>query len=451
MRPIMPVAVLLIALAFLLPQGSSARELAAYTIEHPRGEKVLPWGLGPLAVLGERSAFPYHDGNDDWLYIQDRAGWESHIPLAAEMTPNDRANASYAFSSPDRFWIWSGVLGRATLREYRLRSADGAVLVRERAIGNKDTRPGGLIRLESGALVGVWHQFRYHPDRRLEVGILHVSSNGRVTIHAPINVPGREGDPVATRWALAQHPADGGIWAFFKRDSYHAISALRLTETPNGLQLDFIDPEFIGRGDGVHAPEGEFPYLAAAVDPERDRLLLAYQNADQKIFQAADGAGNLTAGFCPPPPTGRLEPHAFNKGARISIAEISSEGRRKFLSFPVYIERVRPFGLGADASSWLVFEPAACETHGHNGALEGGEVYASRYQGRWQSPDLLGKAEKIDNTLSSHIFYNPRRPQFVVRLADGRLYTVEQRDDSGRDATKGNPGNAALPRGSSRR
>ncbi|MDO3376899.1 hypothetical protein [Geoalkalibacter halelectricus] len=407
--------------------------LAAYAIENPTAEgPLMPWGLGPLAVWGSRSALPYHDGRgQDWLYIQDRTGWELHLRIPGELSPNDRSHAGYAFATPNDFWLWSGVLGRAALRHYRLNTQGARIesltLVRETAQGDQNTRPAGLISLANGALVGAWHQFTYHEDRHLEIGFLYRSPDGRVSTLGPLRVPGRAGTPVATRWALAQHPGDGSIWAFLKRDSYREISAIRLVEDGGRLRVERIVADFIDRRAGLHTPESEFPYLAAVADLQRKVILLAYQNSRQQIFHVADSEGNLVAGVCPEPAGGRLAPHAFAKSAQISIAEIHADGRTSFVDLPAYTERVRPFGLAVEDDIWLMFEAATCRAQGPGAVFTNDEILLTRRRESWLAPQRIGRAETVNNTLAAHIFFNPEWPQFVVRLANGRLHTIERR------------------------
>lgn len=424
-------------LALSLISGGEARgetpHLIAYAIENPAaGPNLTPWGLGPLAVWGTRSALLYQDGQGrDWLYLQDRAGWEKHLRLPDQLTPNDRAHASYVFSGPEDFWLWSGVLGRTQLRHYRLHGEGSAIQgitrIEQFAFGDADTRPGALLALADGALVAVWHQFTLHADRHLEIGIAHRSPEGRITTLAPLRIPGREGNPVATRWALAQHPADGSIWAFLKRDSYHEITAMRLLEEAGGLKFDGLRTDFIDRRQGPHAPESEFPYLAAVADLERKLILLAYQNVRRQIFHLSDAEGTLIGGTCPVPDAGPVTAHLFDKGAQLSVAEIAGDGGLSFVALPAYTERVRPFGLAADGGILLMFEGAGCRTHATPTQQRGAELFLARHQQKWRPLQRIGRAEVVSNTLASHIFFNPERPQFVVRLDDGRLYTIEKR------------------------
>src|SRR5207249_7553993 len=90
------------------------------------------------------------------------------------------------------------------------------------------------------------------------------------------------GTGLKARIAMAQHPADGSLWLFYEQDSTSRIGALHFTESPGGLtlnwsNLDYIyysasDPNFPNNADG------EWPFLAAAPDPTRNAIQLAYQS-----------------------------------------------------------------------------------------------------------------------------------------------------------------------------
>jgi len=74
-----------------------------------------------------------------------------------------------------------------------------------------------------------------------------------------------------------------------------------------------------------------------------------------------------------------------------------------------------------------MFEGAGCRAHGEAANQRGAEIFLARHDRAWQPLQRIGQAVKVSNTLASHIFFNPERPQFVVRLDDGRLYTIERR------------------------
>ncbi|EHP85169.1 hypothetical protein GeomeDRAFT_2680 [Geobacter metallireducens RCH3] len=394
--------------------------------------QLLPWGTGRIASFGEVSAFLYRtESSGDWLYMYDGSGNESHIPLPDRIDLNDRANTEYLLASPTDLWIWSGVLGQAALRHYRLltngrsRLPDKAVRVSITKVGDEETRPGALLKLASGGIIAVWHQFRYHLDRRLDMGFAYVNPKGGITTNYPISAPGREGTPVATRWAMAQHPADGSIWAFFKRDSYHEISALHLTETAKGIKLDWVKTDFIGRNDGIHEPEGEYPYLTAVADSGNNSIALAYQNKRSEILYATDGDGNLMNGSCGQSLSQRMEPYFFAKRSLVSIVRITADGRKAFQDFPGLVERTQEFGLSVADRLWVLYRRIDCETSNYEMLQRQGEVMLRYNDGAWSEPLILGKLDVEKEYYGASLFSSPYQPHFLMRLNDGKLHLFE--------------------------
>jgi len=394
--------------------------------------QLFPWGTGRIASAGGQSAFLYRtESSGDWLYLYDGSGNESHIPLPDRFDLNDRANAEYVLATPTDLWIWSGVLGRTALRHYRLSSSgrrplpDRAALVSIRSVGDSDTRPGALLKLKSGGVIGVWHQFRLHPDRRLDTGFIYVSPEGKITTNFPISAPGKEGTPVAARWALAQHPADGSIWALFKRDSYHEITALHLTETAEGIRLDWIRPDFIGRKDGGHGPEGEYPYLAAIADPSNNTIVLAYQNTRYEIMYVTDGDGNFLNGSCGEERSKRMEPYFFAKRSLVSIVRVTSDGEKTYQDFSGFVERTQEFGLSLTDRLWVLYRRIDCETTNYEMLQRQGEVMLRYQNGEWNAPLILGKLDTGKDYYAASLFYSPYQPHFLMRLDDGLLHLFE--------------------------
>jgi hypothetical protein len=390
-----------------------------------------------MAVWGSISAFLYRtESSKDWLYISDASGRESHIALPDAFDLNDRANASYVLASPTSLWIWSGILGKTTLRHYRLagRNAHGlpttATLESATSVGDDYTRPGELVRLASGGLLGIWHQYRQHEDRHLEVGWIHVTPSGAMTTTYSVAAPGTEGTPVATRWALVQHPADGSIWAFFKRDSYHEIGALHFTESETGIRLDWLNPHFIGREAGMHEPEGEYPYLTALADSGHSTIILAYQNNRYDLMYVTDGDGNLLNGSCRQASPQRLEPYFFAKRARVSMATITADGGKSFEDGGVYVERAQEFGLSVTDRLWLLYRRIDCETSSYNMLQRQGEVMLRYHDGEWSEPLILGKLDVDKEYYAASLFSSPHQPHFLMRLDDGLLHLFEAMPDS---------------------
>lgn len=400
-------------------------------------ERLLPWGSGKIASFGGLSAFLYRtESSGDWIYLYDGVGNETHIPLPDRFDLNDRANGEYVLTSPTDLWLWSGVLGRAALRHYRLVKSGRSPLPEraERAsitaVGDEATRPGALLKLASGGIMAGWHQFRYHPDRRLDIGFVYVNPKGGITTNYPISSPGNEGTPVATRWAMAQHPVDGSIWAFIKRDSYHEISALHLTETAEGITLDWIKTDFIGRKDGRYEPEGEYPYLAAVVDSGDGTIVLAYQNNRSEMLYVTDGDGNVLNGTCRHLAVGRLDPYFFAKRSSVSTVRVAADGEKTFRDFPALVERTHEFGLSLSGGLWVLYRRIDCETTTYETLQLRSDVMLRHHDGRWSEPLILGRLDARKDYYGASLFSSPYRPHFLMRLDDGLLHLFEATPDS---------------------
>ncbi len=402
--------------------------LVDFIVDNPTSsEELFPWGRGRMASLADRSGFLYRTrGFQDWLYLVDNSGNEAHIRLPDQYSRNDRAEAEYIFSDADNLWVWSGIFGSAKLRHYRLLGAgplpDKAILVSTTAIGDANSRPAGLIPLASGGFLGVWYQFAYHADRRLELGFIYRPPAGELKVYFPLPVKGAEGNIVASRFSLAQHPADDSIWVFFKRDSYHEISAIHLSETKASLKVDWVLSDFISQRDGLHGPEGEFPYLVAAADRQRKTLRLAYQNRNTQLFYLADSTGRYLKGSCPPPEKGALEPAFFSKGAHLSLAEIAADGSLSFQTFPTYVERTRYFGFSVTDRLWLAFQPVDCSMTSFDSLQRSGKIYLSHYTGRWSKPALLGQLDESKDYYAAPLLFHAQKPEFVMRLRDNKVH-----------------------------
>jgi hypothetical protein len=432
-RIIAALVIVLLITPLFLPVAYARYTARNRIISNPvKSGQLLPWGSGRIASFGNLSAFLYRtESAGDWLYVYDGSGNDSHVPLPDLFDPGDSANADYVLTSPTDLWIMSGVTGRAVLRHFRLFTSgtsqlpDRAERVLKTSVGDHDTHPGALLKLASGGLFGVWHQFRQYPDKHLEIGFFYVSPKGGAPAYYMFSVPGKEGTPVAARCALVQHPADGSIWTFFKRDSYHEISALHLTETAKGIQLDWIKPDFIGRNDGGHEPEGEFPYLAAVADSVHKTIILAYQNNRYEIMYVTDGDGNIVNGNCGQGSFHRMEPYFFAKRSRVSIMRVTADGRKTFQDFPGFVERAQEFGLSFSDRLWVLYRPIDCETTNYEMLQRHGEVMLRYQNGEWNEPLLLGKLGAEKDYYASSLFYAPYQPHFLMRLDDGLLHLFE--------------------------
>lgn len=427
--------VLLVLLTLLLIQPSEAQSqqgLADFVVDNPAaGPHLFPWGSGRIAVHGDWSALPYRTARfEDWLYLQNASGLESHIRLPDRFDHNDRANAEYVLTSPTRLWIWSGVFGQAKLRQYRLEGQQGlptrAVLVSVTRVGDNNSRPCGLIPLTGGGLLGMWYQFQYHGDRHLAVGFFYLGPSGEMQTMYPVSLAGNGGNVVGSRCTLAQHPADGSIWAFLKRDSYHEISAIVLRETAERISLSWIKTDFISQEDGAHGPDSEYPYLVAAPDRRHQSLRLAYQNRTSNVFFVADAQGRYLSGACAKP-MGLLDPSLYIKGAHLSIAEISANGTTSFIKLPVFVDAARYFGFSVTDTLWVVYQPVGCWNTSYDSVNKQREVHATYFdQGIWAPPLRLGESSEHKEYYASPVLFNVARPQFLLRFSDGLVHQFER-------------------------
>src|SRR5262249_30147162 len=181
------------------------------------------------------------------------------------------------------------------------------------------------------------------------------------------------GSITASRMSMAQHPADGSVWAFDKRDSFHELIAFHFTETAGSFTLDWIRNGFISQvTDGANGPQSEFPFLSAVADPTRNAILLAYQT-DQARLVFSDAALGMSG--------------VFLKEATATIAQIAADGTKTFIPFPNYMERDFQFGFSVlpDGTLWLAYQPI------NHQSLSFNEVYASSYfSNAWNTPVLVG-------------------------------------------------------------
>jgi hypothetical protein len=385
-------------------------------------EQVVDAGmLGPNSALQMKGRMTEYNGTramiysqgftgQKWLYLWTDAGEESWLYLPG--LDNDMIfNGEYVFTAANEFWLFSsngspafGVQGApAVARRYQL-SGNGslpntAVLAETQSFGDQSTAAGSLIRLQSGALVAAWYSMPINSTvKTATVNFAYRGINGVWTVPANnISV-----DAWPNHWhrlTLAQHPVDGGIWAFSKGDGFEEIWAVHMTETADGLSFDWVNNQFISQTlDGLDGPEGELPSLVAIPDSFKGKLLLAYQNHDFKIFSASP----------------------FVKGAKVSIARIDAGGSRDFIRFPAYVERVHGLGgivVKPDAL-WLAYRPIDQSTFAYN------DVYANHYSlDTWENPQFIGTTYTNGNLHNRALMaYGTDRAQFAISLGDYNIH-----------------------------
>ncbi len=364
-----------------------------------------------MAVYGSRTALIYTKANaqltyDTWLYIHDDDTGQASRFLLHAFPGYHQIESDYVLTSATELWTLSYDMasgGTVLASQYKLNGSpvSSATLLSTRSLGDGNSHPKSMMRLKSGALMMAWNEEGYSyttPDGSLNTGFAYRSAAGNWTVNFPLNIPNPYGGNISrTEMAMAQHPADGSIWAFAKRDSFNNINALHLTETASGFLVDWINPGYITvSGDGNNGPEVEFPFLSAAADPTRNAVLLAYQSHPYQIV-FIDPLFNYTNGI-------------FLKESNSTIAQIGSDGAKSFIPFNTTMERAAQFGFSvlADGTIWLTYQPINHTT------LTWNQVYASQYSGAaWSAPTLVGT-----KYMSANVGGAARDPGFVVSRTD---------------------------------
>jgi hypothetical protein len=339
-----------------------------------------------IASYGTRSAVIYSKQNasltlDTWLSLHDENTGQSSRFLLHGYPGYRQIETDFLLTSATELWALSyygGVGGNVVVSQYRLNGSPiptSATLLSTRTLGDGGSFAKAMIRLQSGALVVAWNQdLAAKANGTVDAGFAYRSPSGSWTVQYPVNIPNPYGGGITlSRIALAQHPADGSVWAFDKRDSFHEIIALHFTETSNNLALDWISPGFISQSaDGNNGPQTEFPYLSAVADPVRNAIQLAYQNPVQRTvyLDTYNGMSGI-----------------FLKEAMATIATIAANGTKTFTPVPVYMERDVQFGFSVlpDGTMWLAYPPI------NHATLTWNAVYAiSHFNNAWNPPVFVG-------------------------------------------------------------
>jgi hypothetical protein len=207
--------------------------------------------------------------------------------------------------------------------------------------GDADSRAMSGIFLKSGGFVGTWYQHTATDRNNLLVGVAYKYPDGG-WINEQYDMEDGTGGRITScnGHTVIQHPADDGTWVFYKRDSYHHISALRLSEDLTDLtdleENTQLYPKFISdrttRWVTGHAPEGENPSLEAVACPDRGTIILGVQSNIINNFRIEYTDGVLTS---------------FVKGAYPLFTEIDVDGNYSGNQFNLeqWHERLADFGL----------------------------------------------------------------------------------------------------------
>lgn len=300
-------------------------------------------------------------------------------------------NAAFAMPSRDELWVLGGG-GPLYLRHYRLSGSPlptSATLVSSRTLGDADSRPADLLATAAGGLVASWHQQGNQGPQGLHVG--YRPAGGAWAFITPLTFT----PTMASNQVLAQHPTDGGIWLFSNADTSGRIDAVRFIERGTTLEVSDQRANFITASqDALNAPDPENPVLAAAANPVKGTIDLAYQSADRRFF----GSGSQ-----------------LMVGSRVAVARIAADGALSFtLRAPVWAERVSPVGLmvvnGEPAISYLAVDSAT---------LTAQELTVSRFSdGSWTAPTVLGRKDAGTQLVG----FGVGRLEVMTKLDDGRIH-----------------------------
>ena len=327
--------------------------------------------------------------NQPWVRFRNvTTGAAQDVNLPTDVTPgSDWNGASTAFGG-GRFWVLSGG-GPVRLREWTLAGSDvptSATLAKSIVLGNTDSRPGGIIRLASGAVVAVWKQQGATTAQALNVTYLPLAGES-TTLSVPLQT-------MSSVQAVAQHPVDGSVWVFSNADAAGSIDAVRAVETQGSLAVSDVRKGFITTtADGANGPDGENPDLEAVADQHTGSIALAYQNNTRRIFSTSP----------------------WVVGSYVSIARISATGTKSFISMPEYVERISSIGLTVrGAETWLIYRPVNQST------LTYADAYVRRHDGAtWSDPYRLGT---ILGSSAGVVYADPTQTTFGVQLTDGQIH-----------------------------
>lgn len=200
-------------------------------------------------------------------------------------------------------------------------------LVSSTYFGDLDSRPEGVLTLDSGAVLACWSQhtsFFTNGNYAIVLGVAYLPAGGSSNwiTHYPLIIPGTLGSLTSIREvAMAQHPVDGSVWIFMKRDSYESIEAIRCVESGGDVTVTLFPAIISQDANGDFGPEGELPHMVALANPKLSTVNLFYQQ-------------NVES----PPGT-------IKKSCHLAVASINPNGTLgTFLSLAQWIERNAAFG-----------------------------------------------------------------------------------------------------------
>jgi len=346
-------------------------------------------GKRHIASSGTRSAILYVDSlNRPWAYVRDSAaGTSAHLQLP-QTTGASWSAVSYVLRASDDLWVLAGT-GPVQLREYRL-SGDplptSAALLSSTTVGDSDSRPDDLTTLASAGLVAVWHQQGSSGPQGLNVSYRGATAASWSTL-SPLNFMPTS----ASKFVVAQHPADASVWVFGNPDSWGSIGAAHLTEVSGALRLDWTNAQFISSADGAYDADPENPDVEIAADPTSGVVALAYQSAVRKMFSTSPVV----------------------TGSYVAVARIAADGTKSFTSMSEYVERVSNLGFVVrPGEDWLGYRPIQSDNTFSDLYLRRGA------SGAWDTPIFLGRLYSPYQQVLTGIGSS----EIVTRLSDGKVH-----------------------------
>src|SRR5262249_54148338 len=196
-----------------------------------------------MATYGYRRVLLYWKQNsvnltrDTWLYVNDSDTGQTSRFLLHSSPGYYQTETDYVLTSATELWTLSfdaGFSGKLLVSQYKLNGSPptSATLLSTQALGDSNSHAQSMIRLQSGGLMVAWDEEAIlYTSYDLSTGLAYRSPGGVWSVNYPVTVPNSGGGNITkSHMIMAQHPADGSIWGFLKRDSFTQISALHFTE-----------------------------------------------------------------------------------------------------------------------------------------------------------------------------------------------------------------------------
>ena len=392
---------------------SSGEQIVDSAYIEPLGKSMATYGTLTAVIYQKLNTF---STRDTWLYVNDSNTGQTSRFLLHSSPGYLQIETDYVLTSATELWTLScdANSGKLLVSQYQLNGSPptSATPISTQSLGDTYSYAMSMIRLQSGALAVSWSDQSWTYTGDLIAGYAYRSSSGTWIVHPPVTLASSGGvnQGWKTRMILAQHPADGSVWMFTKEDTSSAIEALHFSEAAGDFVFNWVNATYITQAaDGDNGPETEFPFLAAAPDPTRNAILLAYQSRQyQFVFiDALYGSSNSI----------------FLKQAYATIAQINADGSKTFIPFQTYMERASQFGMSvlSDGTIWLAYLPINSQS------LTWNEVYASKYQsGAWSAPVLTGLDYSNYNQssgLGSALIYRTDQPLVAFQTPDQKIHT----------------------------